>query len=45
MGPDARDKFNVLRLALPADVESYFIAKQAAFAASSRDLSTLWSLQ
>ena len=44
MGPDARDKFNDLRLALPADIESYFIAKQAAFAASNRDLSALWSL-
>jgi hypothetical protein len=44
MGPDARDKFNDLRLALPADIESYFIAKQVAFAASNRDLSALWSL-
>lgn len=44
MGPDARDKFNDLRLALPADIESYFIAKQAAFAASNRDLSALWGL-
>ena len=44
MGPDARDKFNDLRLALPADIESYFITKQAAFAASNRDLSALWSL-
>ena len=44
-GPDARDKFNDLRLALPADIESYFIAKQAAFAASNRDLSALWSLR
>jgi hypothetical protein len=44
IGPDARDKFNDLRLALPADVESYFIAKQAALATSNRDLSALWSL-
>jgi hypothetical protein len=44
MGPDARDKFNDLRLALPADIENYFIAKQAAFASSNRDLSALWSL-
>ncbi len=44
VGPDARDKFNDLRLALPADIESYFIAKQAAFAASNRDLAALWSL-
>lgn len=44
MGPDARDKFNDLRLALPADIESYVIAKQAVFAANSHDLSALWSL-
>jgi hypothetical protein len=43
LGPDARDKFHDLRLALPADTESYFITKQAAFAACSRELSALWS--
>lgn len=44
MGPDAHDKFNDLRLALPADIESYVLAKQAAFNANSRELSALWSL-
>jgi hypothetical protein len=44
MGPDACDKFNDLRLALPADIESYFIAKQTALAANNHDLSALWSL-
>jgi PD-(D/E)XK nuclease superfamily len=44
MGPDARDKFSDLRLALPSDIEGYSIAKRAAFAACNRDLSALWSL-
>jgi hypothetical protein len=44
IGPDARDRFNDLRLALPSDIESYLNAKQAAFAASNRDLSALWRL-
>ena len=44
MGPDARDQFNDLRLAMPADIESYFLIKQTAFAANNRDLSALWNL-
>ena len=44
VGPDARAKFNDFRLALPSDIESYFIAKEAAFDAGNRDLSALWGL-
>jgi hypothetical protein len=43
-GPDAREKFNDRRLALPADIDSYFHAKQAVFGASNRELSALWSM-
>jgi ATP-dependent helicase/DNAse subunit B len=42
-GPDARDRFNDLRLALPADLEAYFQRKQAAFNQASSELSPLWS--
>jgi ATP-dependent helicase/DNAse subunit B len=42
-GPDARDRFNDLRLALPADLEAYFQRKQAAFNQVSNELSPLWS--
>ena len=42
-GPDARDRFNDLRLALPADLEGYFHRKQTAFNQASSDLSPLWS--
>jgi hypothetical protein len=41
-GPDARDRFNELRLALPADLDSYFQRKGAAFRDMSLDLSPLW---
>jgi len=41
-GPDARDRYNDLRLALPADIDSYFQRKGAAFKDMSRDLSQLW---
>lgn len=41
-GPDARDRYNDLRLALPADINSYFQRKGAAFRDMSRDLSQLW---
>jgi hypothetical protein len=42
-GPDARDRFNDLRLALPADLEAYFQRKQTAFNRASSELSPLWS--
>ena len=42
-GPDAKDKYNDMRLAHPADLDGYFQSKQAAFARRSRDLSRLWS--
>jgi hypothetical protein len=42
-GPDARDRHNDLRLALPADIDSYFQRKGAAFRDMSRDLSPLWA--
>jgi hypothetical protein len=41
-GPDARDRYNDLRLALPADLDSYFQRKGAAFRDMFRDLSLLW---
>ncbi len=41
-GPDARDRFNDLRLALPADVDAYLTRKGAAHAASAAPLSPLW---
>jgi hypothetical protein len=41
-GPDARDRYSDLRLALPADIDSYFQRKGAAFRDMSRDLSPLW---
>jgi hypothetical protein len=41
-GPDARDPYNDLRLALPADVDAYFQRKGGAFRDLSRELSPLW---
>jgi PD-(D/E)XK nuclease superfamily len=41
-GPDARDRYNDLRLALPADIDSYFQRKGAAFRDMSCNLSPLW---
>jgi hypothetical protein len=41
-GPDARDRYNDMRIALPADIDSYFQRKGAAFRDMSRDLSPLW---
>jgi hypothetical protein len=41
-GPDARDRYNDLRIALPADIDSYFQRKGAAFRDMSNDLSPLW---
>jgi RecB family exonuclease len=41
-GPDARDRFNDLRLALPADLDAYLTRKAAAHAASAAALSPLW---
>jgi hypothetical protein len=42
-GPDAEDRYNDLRLALPAERDAYFWRKRASFASASRDLSPLWS--
>jgi hypothetical protein len=42
-GPDAQDRYNDLRLALPADFDAYFQRKGAAFRALCRELAPLWS--
>jgi len=42
-GPDAEDRYNDLRLALPAESDAYFRRKRVSFASVSRDLSPLWS--
>jgi hypothetical protein len=42
-GPDAKEPYNELRLALPADLESYFKLKVSAFGALTRELDPLWS--
>lgn len=42
-GPDAQDRFNDLRLALPAELEAYFQRKAASFGAVCRELSPLWN--
>jgi hypothetical protein len=41
-GPDARDRFNDMRLALPADLDSYFSIKSGAFEEANHELSPLW---
>jgi hypothetical protein len=41
-GPDAQDRYNDLRLALPADLTWYFQRKGSAFRDVCRDLSPLW---
>jgi ATP-dependent helicase/DNAse subunit B len=42
-GPDGQERYNDLRLALPADSYAYFRCKAAAFAALHRDMAPLWS--
>ncbi|MDB5603428.1 MAG: nuclease family protein [Bradyrhizobium sp.] len=42
-GPDAKEPYNDLRLALPADLESYFKLKANAFGTLTRELDPLWS--
>lgn len=42
-GPDAQDRYNDLRLALPIDLEAYFQRKGTAFRELGRELSPLWS--
>lgn len=42
-GPDAKAPYNDLRLALPADLESYFKLKAKAFGTLTRELDPLWS--
>jgi hypothetical protein len=41
-GPDAKDPYNDLRLALPADLEAYFKLKKTAFGTLTRELDPLW---
>lgn len=43
-GPDARDRFNPMRLALPADLEAYLLRKGAALTAAAGDLPALWGV-
>lgn len=42
-GPDARDPYNDLRLALPADLDAYLALKAKAFGVLTRELDPLWS--
>lgn len=42
-GPDAQDRYNDLRLALPSDFDAYFQRKGAAFRGLCRELAPLWS--
>ena len=42
-GPDGQERYNDLKLALPADTYGYFRRKAAAFAALHRDMAPLWS--
>jgi hypothetical protein len=42
-GPDAQDKYNYLRLALPADIDDYFRVKRSVFDVGNRDLLPLWN--
>jgi hypothetical protein len=41
-GPDAKDPYNDLRLALPADLQAYFKLKKMAFGTLTRELDPLW---
>jgi hypothetical protein len=42
-GPDAREPYNNMRLALPADLDAYFRRKAKAFGDLTRELEPLWS--
>jgi RecB family exonuclease len=42
-GPDARERYYAMRLALPADADAYLQRKQSAFAHANAGLSDLWS--
>ena len=42
-GPDAREPYNKMRLALPADLDAYFRRKTKAFGHLTRELDPLWS--
>ena len=42
-GPDARERYYAMRLALPADADAYLQRKQSAFAHAHAGLSDLWS--
>jgi hypothetical protein len=42
-GPDAREPYNHMRLALPADLDAYFGRKAKAFGRLTRELDPLWS--
>jgi hypothetical protein len=41
-GPDAKERYNDLRLALPADLEAYFKRKKTAFGTLTKELEPLW---
>jgi hypothetical protein len=42
-GPDAREPYNDMRLALPADLDAYLTRKAKAFGEMTRELDPLWS--
>lgn len=42
-GPDAREPYNEMRLALPADLDAYLTRKAKAFGEMTRELDPLWS--
>jgi hypothetical protein len=41
-GPDAQDEYNYLRIALPAEIDSYFRIKRPAFSVGHREIMPLW---
>ncbi len=41
-GPDALDDYNYLRIALPAEIDSYFRIKRPAFNVGHREIMPLW---
>ncbi len=45
IGPDARERFGDLRLALPADLDAYLLRKSDALATATDRLSECWSAQ
>ena len=43
-GPDAQERFNEMRLALPAELEPYFRRKARVLAAAAAGLPAFWGL-